>query len=125
MRPWFSGWSEFRDQDLARAEALAQKALELDPATTNAYRVLAFVNHFKKRYDLALGQIDRTLEINPNDAESYQVRGAVLVLRGRHRFGEFADKLLPRRQAEFRLDHPGITRSTTSPKPRLPWKYLS
>jgi adenylate cyclase len=78
-----SGWSEFRDQDLARAEALAQKALELDPATTSAYRVLAFVNNFKKRYDLALGQIDRALEINPNDAESYQVRGAVLVYAGR------------------------------------------
>jgi adenylate cyclase len=78
-----SGWSEFRDQDLARAEALAQKALELDPATTSGYRVLALVNNFKKRYDLALGQIDRALEINPNDAESYQVRGAVLVYAGR------------------------------------------
>lgn len=78
-----SGWSEFIDQDLARAEALAQKALELDPATTGGYRVLAFINNFKKRYDLALGQIDRALEINPNDAESYQVRGAVLVYAGR------------------------------------------
>jgi adenylate cyclase len=78
-----SGWSEFPDQDLARAEALAQKALELDPATTSGYRVLAFVNIFKKRYDLALGQIDRALEINPNDAESYQARGAVLVWAGR------------------------------------------
>src|SRR5215469_15142792 len=78
-----SGWSEFREQDLARAETLAQKALALDPATTGGYRVLAFVNNFKKRYDLALGQIDRALEINPNDAESYQVRGAVLVYAGR------------------------------------------
>jgi adenylate cyclase len=78
-----SGWSEFRDQDLARAETLAQKALELDPATTSGYRVLALVNLFKKRYDLALGQIDRALEINPNDAESYEVRGGVLVFAGR------------------------------------------
>ena len=36
-----SGWSEFRAEELERAEALAQKALALDPATTRAYRVLA------------------------------------------------------------------------------------
>ena len=60
-----------------------RRPLALDPATTSGYRVLAFVNFFKKRYDLALGQIDRALEINPNDAESYQVRGAVLVYAGR------------------------------------------
>jgi adenylate cyclase len=77
-----SGWSEFRDDDLARAETLAQKALALDPATTSAYRLLAFIYNFKQRNDLALGQIDRALEINPNDAESYQVRGAVLMWAG-------------------------------------------
>ena len=51
-----SGWSEFRAEDLARAEALAQKALALDPATTRAYRVLsqtissgsATISHWRK-----------------------------------------------------------------------------
>ena len=36
-----SGWTEFRAEDLERAETLAQKALALDPATTSAYRLLA------------------------------------------------------------------------------------
>ena len=51
-----SGWSEFRAEDLERAEALAQKALALDPATSRAYHVLSIINLFRKRYDLALAQ---------------------------------------------------------------------
>jgi adenylate cyclase len=35
------------------------------------------------RFDLALGQTDRALEINPSDAESYATRGTVLVWAGR------------------------------------------
>src|SRR5271169_6644376 len=58
-----SGWTEFRDEELARAEEFAQKALALDPATTSAYRLLAIINMYKRRYDLALGQIDRAFEI--------------------------------------------------------------
>ena len=77
-RPWpawydeavVSGWSEFRTEELERAEGLAQKALALDPATTRAYRVLTQVNLYRKRYDLALAQVDRALEINPSDANT-------------------------------------------------------
>jgi adenylate cyclase len=78
-----SGWTEFRQEELEQAEILAQQALALDPTTTTAYRVLAMINLFRKRYDLALGQIDRALEVNPSDADSYQVRGTVLVWAGR------------------------------------------
>jgi adenylate cyclase len=78
-----SGWPEFVADDLGRAEALAQKALSLDPATTSAYRLLAEIDMMKQRFDLALGQIDRALEINPNDAESFTTRGSVLVWAGK------------------------------------------
>jgi len=37
-------------------EELAQKAQALDPATTSAYRLLAIINMYKRRYDLALGR---------------------------------------------------------------------
>jgi Tfp pilus assembly protein PilF len=74
-----SGWSQFREEDLERAEALAQNALALDPATTRAYRVLADINLFRKRYDLALGQLDHALEINPSDADNYAHRGSISV----------------------------------------------
>src|SRR5215469_5568290 len=78
-----SGWTEFVRDELDQAEALAQKALRLDPTTTSAYRLLGSINNYKRRYDLALGQIDRALEINPGDADSYQARGNVLVWAGR------------------------------------------
>ena len=51
--------------------------------TTGAYRVLAWVNMYRRRYDLSLGQIDRALEINPSDAESYGQRGIILAWAGR------------------------------------------
>jgi adenylate cyclase len=78
-----SGWTEFRQEELEQAETLAQKALALDPTTTSAYRLLAIINMYKRRYDLAMGQIDHALEINPNEADSYQVRGTVLVWAGK------------------------------------------
>jgi adenylate cyclase len=78
-----SGWTEFREEEIKRAESLAQKALALDPTTTSAYRLLSNVNMYRRRYDLALGQIDRALEINPSDAESYFQRGNILVWAGR------------------------------------------
>ena len=78
-----SGWTEFIGDDLARAETLAQKALSLDSASTTAYRLLAEVHLARRNFDLALGQIDRALEINPSDAESFSMRGAILVWAGR------------------------------------------
>src|SRR6516164_4983733 len=74
-----SGWSQFREDDLERAKTLAQKALALDPTTTRAYRVLSNIDLFSKRYDLALEQTDRALEINPSDADNYAQRGSILV----------------------------------------------
>jgi len=78
-----SGWTEFRQEELDQAATLAQRALALDPATTSAYRLLAFINMYRRKYDLALGQIDRALEINPSDADSYHTRGNILVWAGR------------------------------------------
>jgi TolB-like protein len=93
-----SGWSEFRAEDLERAEALAQKALALDPATTRAYHVLALINLFRKRYDLALAQIDRALEFNPSDADNYAYRGSILMFAGR------AAEALPWLEGALRFD---------------------
>jgi TolB-like protein/class 3 adenylate cyclase len=93
-----SGWSEFRPEELQRAEALAHKALTLDPAATRAYRLLALVSLYRKRYDIALVQIDRALEINPSDAENFAYRGAILMWAGR------AAESLPWLEGALRLD---------------------
>jgi adenylate cyclase len=93
-----SGWTEYIADDLARAETLAQKALLLDSASTTAYRLLAEVHLARRRFDLALGQIDRALEINPSDAESFSMRGNILVWAGR------AAEALPWFEGALRLD---------------------
>jgi adenylate cyclase len=82
-----SGWSQFREEELETAEGLAQKALALDPTATRAHRVLADIDLFRKRYELALGQLDRALEINPSDADNYAHRGSILVWAGRSEEG--------------------------------------
>jgi adenylate cyclase len=94
-----SGWTGFIADDLARAETLAQKALLLDSASTSAYRLLAEVHLARRRFDLALGQIDRALEINPSDAESFLTRGTILVWAGR------AAEALPWLEGALRLDN--------------------
>jgi tetratricopeptide (TPR) repeat protein len=78
-----SGWAEFPNEAVERAEELARRALALDPTATSAYRLLAIVDLFRRHFDLALGQIDRALEINPSDAESYAWRGVILVFAGK------------------------------------------
>jgi adenylate cyclase len=82
-----SGWSQYREDELERSKALAQKALALDPTTTRAYRLLSNIDLFSKRYDLALEQTDRALEINPSDADNYAQRGSILVWAGRSEEG--------------------------------------
>jgi adenylate cyclase len=93
-----SGWTEFVADDLRRAETLAQKALSLDSASTTAYRLLAEIHLNRRRFDLALGQIDRALEINPSDAESFSARGNILLWAGR------AAESLPWLEGALRLD---------------------
>ena len=93
-----SGWSEFRADDLERAETLAKKALTLDPATTRAYHALSQIYLFRKRYDLALAQIDRALEFNPSDADNYTFRGTILMWAGR------AAEALPWLEGALRFD---------------------
>lgn len=93
-----SGWSEFRIEDIERAEALALKALALNPATTRAYHVLSSVHGFRRRYDLALAQIDRALAFNPSDTDSHVQRGTVLVLAGR------AEEAMPWLEAALNFD---------------------
>ncbi|WP_035662231.1 adenylate/guanylate cyclase domain-containing protein [Bradyrhizobium sp. Ec3.3] len=93
-----SGWTQFVGDDLARAETLAQKALSLDSASTSGYRLLAEVHLARRNFDLALGQIDRALEINPSNAESFVRRGEILVWAGR------ATEALPWLEGALRLD---------------------
>ena len=93
-----SGWTEFIADDLGQAETLAQKALSIDPTSTTARRLLAEVDMMKGRFDLALDETRRAIEINPNDAESVVERAETLLWAGR------ATEALPWLQDALRLD---------------------
>jgi TolB-like protein/class 3 adenylate cyclase/lipoprotein NlpI len=93
-----SGWTEFVADDLDRAEKLGLKALALDPASTTAYRLLAEVHMNRGHFDLAIGQVDRALEINPSDVDSSLLRGDILAFAGR------AAEAVPWLEGALRLD---------------------
>jgi tetratricopeptide (TPR) repeat protein len=93
-----SGWTEFSSEELEHAQALALKALAIDPANTRANGVLAFIHLYRKEFDLAVTQIDRALEINPSDPDNYSYRGSILVWQGK------AAEALPWLETAQRLD---------------------
>jgi adenylate cyclase len=93
-----SGWTEFIADDLGNAETLGQKALSIDPTSTRAHRLLAEVDMMKGRFDLALDETRRAIEINPNDAESVVTQAVTLVWAGK------ATEALPWFQDALHLD---------------------
>ena len=76
------GWSEFADQDIETAIRLAQKALEVDDESALAHSVLARAYTVQQRYDLALAESERALQVNPSDADVQATRAAVLLWTG-------------------------------------------
>lgn len=76
------GWSEFADQDVDSAIELAQKALEIDRDCVVAHSVLARSYTIRQRYDRALAESERALQINPSDADALAARAAVLLWTG-------------------------------------------
>ena len=93
-----SGWTEFPEDEVKRAEAMAEKALALDSSATNAYRLLSDTNVYRGDYERALAQVDRALSLNPSSADNFQERGYALLWSGRP-----ADAV-PWLEATLRLD---------------------
>src|SRR5262249_31164367 len=83
-------------------EELAREALALDPTTCSGYSLLAAIDLHRRNFDLALGQIDRALENNPSDADSYAYRGVILVFAGR------SAEALPWLEGALRFDRANI-----------------
>ena len=77
------GWIERPHEALERAHDLAQVALRLDPSNGLAHVFLAIVYTYQRQYELALAELDRATEANPNYTGHYAERGWVLVLAGR------------------------------------------
>ncbi|MFO1056902.1 MAG: adenylate/guanylate cyclase domain-containing protein [Dongiaceae bacterium] len=77
-----SGWTEFRDDALQKAEEAALKAIALDDSSAAAHALLGNVYLNQARFDLALQQCERAIALNPSDANSYATKGDALVFTG-------------------------------------------
>jgi TolB-like protein/class 3 adenylate cyclase/Tfp pilus assembly protein PilF len=77
------GWTEWPERALERAHDLAQTAVRLDPPNQLAHILLAIIYTYRQNYQLALEELDRAAEANPNHAGNHAERGWVLLVAGR------------------------------------------
>jgi adenylate cyclase len=76
------GWAQSPAASLARAGEMATKALSLDDSEVRAHIILGRIHIFYQRYEEAKAEIDRAIEINPNDALGLAGRGNILMWSG-------------------------------------------
>jgi DNA-binding SARP family transcriptional activator/TolB-like protein len=73
--------------DLARAEALLRRAIQLDPEAERAYYWLGHLQMARAEYDQALTSFQRAVALNPSFAPALANAGHALVRLGRAREG--------------------------------------
>ena len=76
------GWAESPRETLSHAEAMASEAVSIDFSDVLAHIILGRVNLFYQRYRQAMAEMDRAIEINPNDADGLAGRGNALMWMG-------------------------------------------
>ena len=79
------GWMEDGAEGVRRSEQWANKALSLDDPGTQAraHGRLGVIYNFRGQYEEALAEVDRAMQINPNDADAQALRGSVLCWQGK------------------------------------------
>jgi TolB-like protein/class 3 adenylate cyclase/predicted Zn-dependent protease len=80
-REWGWGWST-DPQTLERALAMAQRAVVLDDSLSRAHGALSLVLQMKRQSDQAIAEGERTIALDPNNADSYARQAGVLNLTG-------------------------------------------
>ncbi len=81
------------DDNLDRANELAERGVALDGASAIAVMRLGWVQTFLRRYDQALANLENAIALAPNNAEVYATFGQVLNFRGNpERALEMAEK---------------------------------
>jgi TolB-like protein/DNA-binding winged helix-turn-helix (wHTH) protein/thioredoxin-like negative regulator of GroEL len=92
------GWAESPEDYWSRVESHANLALDRDPANVRARTLLGRMHMAFNRYAEAEQQIDRAIDVNPNDADALAGRGNVLLWLGR------TDEAIETLQHALRID---------------------
>jgi adenylate cyclase len=77
-----AGWTEFFSQALQQAQDLAKKALSLEESNAGPHALLGSCYLFQGEYDLAISELQRAIELNPNDPYGYRYLGWGLLYAG-------------------------------------------
>jgi adenylate cyclase len=62
------GWTEFPAQALKQAYNFAHNALSFDDSNDYAHTLLGEVYAYRRQYDLAISELQRAIQLNPNNA---------------------------------------------------------
>jgi adenylate cyclase len=76
-----SGYEDFTEMS-KRAEASAQKALELDPGLPEAHSAMSGVHSMLDRFDAAMMEAEEAVRLNPNLSEGFLSLGTMRAIRG-------------------------------------------
>jgi len=76
------GWTEFPNVVLQEALDLAKKAVQLDDSNASARAELGYIYMRFGEYTLAKSELQKAIDLNPNDRVSYRRMGAVLLYAG-------------------------------------------
>jgi TolB-like protein/cytochrome c-type biogenesis protein CcmH/NrfG len=104
-------WTEAPEADLRRADALAAKALALDPHDPFCHYAVGLVRRMQRRFDDAISELEASIRLNPNAHLTHTTLGITKVLagRGEEALSHFADaiRLSPRDPLLF-IGHFGV-----------------
>jgi adenylate cyclase len=76
------GFTEFPNIAIQEALEIAEQAVELDDYNASAHGELGYIYMRHGEYDIAKNELQRAIELNPNDRVSYRRIGAVLLYSG-------------------------------------------
>jgi len=82
-----NGWGASLEQSLAQADALIQKASQLDDALPQVHFVAGEIAMYRRNYAAALDELARAIELKPSYADAYALMGWVLHFAGRPQEG--------------------------------------
>ncbi len=74
---WAFGWSQ-EPQSLERAFELAKKALDLDDQQVESHTLLGEYYLWKKQFEKAIGEMNKAIAIDPNNADGFARLASVL-----------------------------------------------
>jgi adenylate cyclase len=83
LNDFFYGWTMFPNKHLQRAHDIAKESLNLEESNALAHSALGAIYLRRAQYDLALSELQRAIELNPNDTQSQTMLGTVMLYSGR------------------------------------------